>query len=457
MMSPSKGVPNHPDLDSEGDSNLSTSRLRWQQGRTEQEKDWLERDSKAFLHQSLSTPCLTVLDSCEGAEFVDIEGRRVLDFHGNYIHNVGFGHPEIVEAIHDQLKTLSFSTRRYTNKPAIELAEKLGELSNGSLTRALFAPGGAEAMSMALKIARMVTGRHKTISMWDSFHGATLDTISIGGEATFRYQTGPLLPGTEHVPPFNPSECPFDCGSSCSGSCARYIDYVLEKEGDVAAVIGETIRSSPFLPHPEYWKIVREACDRHGALLILDEIPHAFGRTGAMFTHQHYGIVPDLLVLGKGLGGGVIPFAAVLAKDELNEAIKERAIGHFTHEKSPLGSRAALAMINMIEREGLVEQATKKGAFALQHLQKLKAEHSWIHDVRGLGLMIGVELRHPDTGKPAKELANDVMVRCLELGLNFKISMGCIVNWTPPLTVTQDQLSNAIAILNQALKEYTSS
>ncbi|MDR9447527.1 MAG: aminotransferase class III-fold pyridoxal phosphate-dependent enzyme, partial [Balneolaceae bacterium] len=222
-------------------------------------------------------------------------------------------------------------------------------------------------------------------------------------------------------------------------------------------VIGETIRSSPFLPHPEYWNIVREACDRHGALLILDEIPHAFGRTGAMFTHQHYGIVPDLLVLGKGLGGGVVPFAAVLAKDELNEAIKERAMGHFTHEKSPLGSRAALAMIQIIEREGLVEQATKKGAFALQHLQKLKAEHSWISDVRGLGLMIGVELRHPDTSKPAKELANDVMVRCLELGLNFKISMGCIVNWTPPLTVTQDQLSRATSILNQALQDCTPS
>lgn len=446
-----KGEGSQPDLDSEGDSNLSESRARWHENRTELERSWLDRDAKAFLHQSLSTPCLTVVESCEGAEFVDIEGRRILDFHGNYIHNLGFGHPEILQAVQEQLHTLSFSTRRYTNKPAIELAEKLGQLTNGSLSRALFAPGGAEAMSMALKIARMVTGRHKTISMWDSFHGATLDTISIGGEATFRYQAGPLLPGTEHVPPFNPSECPFECGSACSGSCARYIDYVLEKEGDVAAVIGETIRSSPFLPHPNYWQTVREACDRHGALLILDEIPHAFGRTGAMFTHQHYGIVPDLLVLGKGLGGGVIPFAAVLAKDELNDAIKDRAIGHFTHEKSPLGSRAALAMIEVIERDELVAGAAAKGKAAIIELKAMAESHPWIHDVRGLGLMLGIELRNPESGEPAKAFANDVMVRSLELGLNFKISMGCILNWTPPLTVTSKQLSKAISILNQAL------
>ena len=243
----------------------------------------LQRDADVFLNQTLSSPCLQVLKESKGTTFTDIENRVCLDFHGNYVHNVGFGHPEVIQAVTDQMQSLSFSTRRYTNLPAIELAERLTGYTH-SLKRILFAPGGAEAVGIALKAARLHTGRHKTVSMWDSFHGATLEAASVGGEAVFRQHIGPLLPGTEHVPPPNPSECPFKCGTHCSLQCAGYLEYVLEKEGDVAAVVAETVRSSPFIPPPEYWKRVREACDRNGTLLILDEIPHALGRTGRMFT-----------------------------------------------------------------------------------------------------------------------------------------------------------------------------
>src|SRR2546426_8260553 len=244
---------------------------------------------------------------------------------------------------------------------------------------------------MALKLARVATGRFKTISMWDSFHGASLDAISIGGEAIFRRGIGPLLPGTEHVPPPDPPHCPFACGTQCSLQCARYIEYVLEKEGDVAAVVAETVRSTPYIPPPDYWRTIRAACDRHGALLILDEIPHCLGRTGKMFSCQHYEVVPDMLVIGKGLGGGVFPLAALVAREDLDIA-PERALGHYTHEKNPVGCAAGLATIECLEEGQLLENARVMGECALTRIGEMMQRHPLIGEGRGLGRLLGIEL-----------------------------------------------------------------
>ena len=153
------------------------------------------------MHQSLSSPCLNVINKSEGIYIEDIEGRKIMDFHGNSVHQVGHGHPRVVNAIKDQLDQLPFCPRRYTNTTAIDLASRLAELAPGNLNKMLFAPGGTNAIGMALKLSRYATGRHKTISMWDSFHGASLDAISIGGESLFRKDVGPLMPGSEHIPP----------------------------------------------------------------------------------------------------------------------------------------------------------------------------------------------------------------------------------------------------------------
>lgn len=437
----------------EGDLNNTTERKLWQEkSRDTATSELLQRDSDLFFHQALSTPCLDVIKSAKGATITLENGKSLLDFHGNYVHNVGFSHPKIVEAIREQVEQLSFSTRRYTNLPAINLAEKLTSYSP-SLNRVLFAPGGSEAIGMAMKMARVVTGRFKTISLWDSFHGATLDAASVGGEATFRRNIGPLLSGSEHAPPPNPSECPFRCGSVCNYSCADYIEYMLEKEGDVSAVIAETIRSSPFIPPPDYWKKIREACDRNGALLILDEIPHALGRTGKMFTFQHYGIEPDIVVVGKGLGGGILPFAAVIAKDAFNEKVKNHSLGHFTHEKNPLAATVALTLLQIIEDEGLLEHVETMHHFSMNKMMEIKERHEIVSDVRGLGLMLGIELRNPKTQEKAHIEAEKVMYRCMDLGLNFKLSMGNILNLTPPMNVTEEELSRALAIIDQALSE----
>src|SRR5438034_5208543 len=407
MNRPSKSAQNLDRLRSEGDLNLSPHRRAWAvENISPATQRTLDEDAGYFLHQSLSTPCLNALKSCQSAWIQDVEGRRYLDFHGNNVHQVGFGHPRVIAAIKEQLDTLSFCTRRYTCESAIALAKKLSELAPGDLARVLFAPGGTSAIGMALKLARVATGRFKFISMWDSFHGASLDAISVGGEAVFRRGIGPLLSGCEHVPPPDPRHCPFRCGADCNLACADYIEYVLEKEGDVAAVIGETVRCTPFIPPPDYWKRIRAACDKHGALLILDEIPTGLGRTGRMFACEHYEVVPDMLVLGKGLGGGVFPIAALLARESLNVAT-HTALGHYTHEKNPVGCAAGLATLDVICDENLVEHAARLGDYALAQLQEMKSRHSLIGDVRGKGLLLGIALLRD--GKPATDEAERVM------------------------------------------------
>ncbi len=447
---------------SEGDINISSRRAEWQTAALDTEtRDLLEEDARYFLHQSLSTPCMNALRACEGIYIEDLQGRRYMDFHGNNVHQVGFGNPDVIAAIKAQLDELPFCTRRYTNRPAVDLAKKLAEIAPGNLSKVLFCPGGSSAIGIALNLARVATGRHKTISMWDSFHGASLDAISVGGEAIFRHGIGPLLPGTEHVPPPDEYRCLWGCSNEidtrtaqprhCDLKCANYIEYILEKEGDVAAVIAEPVRSTPYIPRPEYWQAVRQACDRHGVLLIFDEIPHALGRTGEMFTCQNFGVTPDILVLGKGLGGGVLPLAALIASEDLNVAA-DRALGHYTHEKNPVLCAAALAAIEHIEAHNLVEHVRKLGRYTLTRMIEMMERHLLIGDVRGLGLLLGMELVKDRTTKErATDEAEAVMYRALSKGLSFKLTMGNILTLTPPLIITQKEMDQALMIIEECL------
>jgi 4-aminobutyrate aminotransferase len=443
-------------LGSEGDLNLSPRRARWQAAQLDAEtRTLLEEDARYFLRQSLSTPCLTALRGCDGAWIEDLQGRRYLDFHGNYVHQVGFANPAVVAAIKAQLDELPFCTRRYTNRTAVALARRLAELAPGDLNKVLLCPGGTGAVGIALKLARAATGRFKTISMWESFHGASLDAISLGGERIFREGAGPLLPGAEHAPPPDPYRCLWDCHTrgGCDLKCAAYIEYVLEREGDVAAVVAETVRATPVIPHRDFWRTVRGACDRHGTLLILDEIPTALGRTGTMFACEQFGVVPDMLVTGKGLGGGVLPLAAVIVRDGLDVAA-DRALGHYTHEKNPVLCAAGLATLNYIEEHGLLSRSRQLGAHLLQGLETLKTRHALIGDVRGLGLLAGIELVADRASRaPAPEAAEAVMYAALSRGLSFKVTMGSVITLAPPLTVTEDELNRALAILDECLAD----
>ncbi len=446
---------------SEGDVNRSRRRAEWAARNRHPDVDpLLQEDARYFLHQSVSTPCLSAIRKAEGIWIEDLAGRRYMDFHGNNVHHIGYGHPKLIAAIKQQLDSLSFTPRRFTCDPAVELARKLAEIAPGHLGKVLFTTGGSDAVEVALKLARAATGRHKTLSFWDAFHGAGFGAASVWGERLFRSgPIGPLLSGTEHVAPFACYRCAYGYPERdgkpdlalCHMACASYVSYVLEREGDVAAVIAEPARAVPYLAPPGYWRAVREACDRHGTLLIFDEVPTGLGKTGRMFACEHEGVVPDILVLGKALGGGILPIAAVICCPELDVA-GDWAFGHYTHEKNPVTTRAALATLSIIAEEGLVENARLVGSFALERLEEMKARHRIIGDVRGRGFLIGIELvRDRATKEPASDAAEAAMYRALDRGLSFKTTMGNVLTLTPPLVTSRTQMETALAILDQSI------
>src|SRR5262249_34291103 len=255
-------------------------------------------------------------------------------------------------------------------------------------------------MEIALRLARVATGRFKTVSFWDAYHGAGLAASTIGGEREYRSgANGPLLPGAEHVAPptcyRRPHGYPQRAGRPlphvCPKTCAQFGRYVLEREGDVAAVVAEPIRSTVYVPPPGFWAEVRAACDAHGALLVFDEVPNGLGKTGRLFAFEHFDVVPDIVVLGKALGGGILPLAAVIAREDLDVA-GDLSIGHYTHQHTPLLARAGLTTLDILTDEGLGERAARLGAWALERLRAIGRRHPCVGDVRGLGLRLAVEL-----------------------------------------------------------------
>jgi len=443
-----------PRLLTEGDINFTEERRKWDQRITDPiTRQILADDARYFLHQSMSTPCLDVLDSCKGSGMQTVSGKCLLDFHGNNVHQLGYGNDYIISQITEQLKSLPFSPRRYTNQPAVELARKLADLLPGNLNRSLFAPGGTSVIGIALKLARVVTGKYKVVSLWDSFHGASLDAISAGGEAIFRKQMGPMLHGVMHIPPPTTFRGIFGSTEADQLKYADYLEYVIEKDGEVGAFLAETIRNTDVqIPSKAYWKRVREICTKHGVLLILDEIPIALGRTGKMFAFEHFDIEPDIICLGKGFGGGIIPFAAMIARDSYNVA-QDISLGHYTHEKSPLGSVAALATINYIENKNLLQKVADNALWFGDELLKLKELFPIIGDVRGLGLLWGIELvKDRETKEKATKEAEKIMYECMQNGLSFKVSQGNVLQLSPALTIGREDLQKAISILSQAFR-----
>ncbi|OKP76579.1 4-aminobutyrate aminotransferase [Paenibacillus helianthi] len=436
----------------EGDINLSSERRSFQEAWLSPEtKEVLAEDSRYFLHQSMSTPCLNVITNAEGIYLEDMDGRKIMDFHGNSVHQVGYKNRYVLDAVMAQLENLPFLPRRFTNPVAIRLAQKLVQLAPGDLNKVLFTPGGTSAIGLALKLARKATGKFKTLSTWDSFHGASLDAISVGGEGVFRNGIGPLLPGSEHMMPYNSYRSIF--GDHDDGTYSlNYLEYMLEREEDVGAIILEPVRSTDVqIPPQAYFQRLRRLCDQYGVLLILDEIPTAFGRTGTMFVHEHFGIVPDIVVIGKGFGGGVFPMAGIIVREGLDVA-QDISLGHYTHEKSSVGCAAALATIEFIENNGLLEHAVQMGAYLQQRLTEMMQRHEAIGDVRVIGMLAGIELvtnRH--TKEKAAGHTEKVMYLCMERGLSFKVSNGNVITLVPPLITTQQQLDQALTIIEEAI------
>ncbi|EHD2236037.1 aspartate aminotransferase family protein [Vibrio vulnificus] len=438
---------------SEGDVNTTSARQAWNASMDdERTQALLKRDSEVFLHQAMSTPCLDTLEAAEGIYIQDATGKKYMDFHGNNIHQLGYGHPHVIKRVQEQIAKLPFSPRRFTNETAIECAEKLTQICGGELNRVLFAPGGTSAVGMALKLARHITGNYKVVSLWDSFHGASLDAISVGGEACFRQGMGPLMAGVERIPPAVSYRGAFPVADGSDVHYADYLEYVIEKEGGVGAFIAEAVRNTDVqVPSKAYWKRIREICDKHNVMLIIDDIPNGMGRSGEWFTYQAYDIEPDMLCIGKGLGGGLVPIAAMVTKDKYNTA-EQISMGHYTHEKSPIGCAAALATMEAIEQEGLLDKAKADSQFMREKLLEMKAKYPVIGDVRGIGMLWGIELVTDHESKArAYDEAEAVLYQCLNNGVSFKVSQGNVIQLSPPLIITREQLTEALAIFEEAI------
>lgn len=438
---------------SEGDVNTTPARQAWNASMDdERTQALLKRDSEVFLHQAMSTPCLDTLEAAEGIYIQDATGKKYMDFHGNNVHQLGYGHPHVIKRVQEQIAKLPFSPRRFTNETAIECAEKLTQICGGELNRVLFAPGGTSAVGMALKLARHITGNCKVVSLWDSFHGASLDAISVGGEACFRQGMGPLMAGVERIPPAVSYRGAFPVADGSDVHYADYLEYVIEKEGGVGVFIAEAVRNTDVqVPSKAYWKRIREICDKHNVMLIIDDIPNGMGRSGEWFTYQAYDIEPDMLCIGKGLGGGLVPIAAMVTKDKYNTA-EQISMGHYTHEKSPIGCAAALATMEAIEQEGLLDKAKADSQFMREKLLEMKAKYPVIGDVRGIGMLWGIELVTDHESKArAYDEAEAVLYQCLNNGVSFKVSQGNVIQLSPPLIITREQLTEALAIFEEAI------
>ncbi|EMD78841.1 4-aminobutyrate aminotransferase [Vibrio diabolicus E0666] len=438
---------------SEGDVNTTPARQAWNASMDdERTQALLKRDSEVFLHQAMSTPCLDTLEAAEGIYIQDSTGKKYMDFHGNNVHQLGYGHPHVIKRVQEQIAKLPFSPRRFTNETAIECAEKLTQICGGELNRVLFAPGGTSAVGMALKLARHITGNYKVVSLWDSFHGASLDAISVGGEACFRQGMGPLMAGVERIPPAVSYRGAFPVADGSDVHYADYLEYVIEKEGGVGAFIAEAVRNTDVqVPSKAYWKRIREICDKHNVMLIIDDIPNGMGRSGEWFTYQAYNIEPDMLCIGKGLGGGLVPVAAMVTKDKYNTA-EQISMGHYTHEKSPIGCAAALATMEAIEQDGLLDKAKADSQFMREKLLEMKAKYPVIGDVRGIGMLWGIELVTDHESKArAYDEAEAVLYQCLNNGVSFKVSQGNVIQLSPPLIITREKLTEALAIFEEAI------
>ncbi len=436
----------------QGDHNSSALREEYTSQLNKDTLEWLEEDARYFLHQALSTPVMNVLSKTEGAYIHDLQGNKYLDLHGNGVHNAGFSNPDVIQsAIHQLQEHLAFTPRRYTNIPAIQLAKKLVEITPTGLDRVLFCPGGSEAIEMAISLAKHVTGRWKTISYWDSYHGNGFQASSVGGEEHFTNGQGPMVPGAFHVefPNYYRNPWGFTDEKQIDDEYLRQIKIILKRNPDVAAIIAEPISATPVVPSLYYWQQVRTICDEYGILLIFDEIIEGFGRTGKWFASEHF-VTPDVLVMGKSLGGGILPLAGIATREKYN-VLQHRSIGHFTHEKNPLSCAAGLAGINYIETHKLVNNSFALGEYLISELNNLKETFPIIGNVAGRGLHIGVDLVLNQESKERAEMeAEKVMYDCLRQGVALKVIEGNILTMRPSLLITKEDCDLIIRSLKNS-------
>ena len=434
--------------------------------------------------QSQISPLVVV--GAEGRHFWDHDGKRYLDFASLVVNaNVGHQHARVVEAISTQARRLCATAPAMTDQTRARLAGLLAEVTPGDLTMSLFTNGGAEATENAIKLARWYTGRHKIVARYRSYHGATAGAVSVTGDPR-RWPAEPGIPGVVRM--FDPypyrcsaghshsqADAPGGDGGACvpspdPGACpvcsgGPHLEEILQYEGPhtVAAVMLETVTGTNgvLVPPEGYLKSIREVCDRHGILLILDEVMAGFGRSGRWFACEHWDVVPDIMTVAKGITSGYVPLGAMVVSQRLADWLQDHEFpSGLTATGNPIACAAGIATIEAMRDENIVENAAAMGDVLAAALPLLTAKHPCIGEVRGLGLLWGLELvkdratRQPlvpfnakgEAAGPMRRLAEAAMARGLSLMTHFNL-----VLVAPPLTITREELEEGLAILDEVL------
>ncbi len=406
----------------------------------------------------------------------DIEGNSYLDcMSGLWLKNVGYGRTEIADAAYQQMLELTYMPAGSTAVPTVKLAEKLAEITPGDLGRCFFTSGGSESVETALKIARAYqrrvgeAGRYRIISRRGSYHGATYGAMSLGGMPSApRIDYEPLMPGAVHVAQPNPYRCEFggETPDECGIRCANAVEDLIKFYGPqtVAAVIAEPIASPPgvAVPGDTYWPALRDICTRHGVLLIADEVITGFGRTGRMFACEHWGITPDIMTVAKGITSGYIPMGAAITRKEIADVFVGSEDASFRHIITfgghPVAAAAALRNIQIMEDEELPQNADEVGSYLLDGLRELYARHESIGDVRGKGLMCGVEVvkdRATKENFPSHVKLGDRLTGMFRQN-GLLLRGGDAMNIAPPLCATRDDIDEIVTVMDSVFTDLES-
>lgn len=435
--------------------------------------------SHLWLHASPTQVLSTqgdrrILVQGHGCTVMDAQGRTYLDaLSGQWLVNVGHGREAIAEAMAQQAKTLAYgNASRAATLPAIQLAAVLAHLTPGDLSMVFFSSGGSEAVESALKIARQYHAlcgepeRYKVIARRGSYHGATYGAMSVSGSRRgVDPYFGPLLPGALSVSAPYCYRCDYrKTYPECDVYCVDAIEDLLQYESPktVAAVIAEPVSAACgiVVPPPAYLPRLREICDRHGVLLILDEVITGFGRTGKMFASEHWGVVPDIMTLAKGLSSGYAPIAATICRQPVADvfgAAQGKALGHLlTFGGQPVACAAALANLDILQREGLVDNAATQGAYLLSQLQGLASRHPTVGDVRGLGLLCALELVMDRRTQQSFPIEGPEIAYLLETlaGLGLLTRADSNLYLAPPLCIERHEIDQLVGIVDTALSHF---
>jgi 2,2-dialkylglycine decarboxylase (pyruvate) len=416
------------------------------------------RDEHLIRYGMAFVPRLIV--KARGTSIWDADGNELLDFtSGQMCATLGHNHPRVLEAIAEASEGALHLFSGMLSPPVVELSRRLAEMLPPSLSKAMFLSTGGESNEAALKMAKLHTGKFEVIGFTGAWHGMTSGAQSVNFFAG-RQGYGPMLPGALALPVPNAYRCPVvHCRDACDGTCLEVgFDMVdAQSTGSLAALIAEPVESAGgvIVPPEDYWQKVRQRCEARGMLLIVDEAQTAF-RLGRNFAFEHFGVVPDILTLSKTLGGGV-PLSAVVTSETIEADCHDKGFLHVTsHISDPLPAQVGLAVLDVIKEQDLTARAVEMGAKLAAGLRYLQERHEIIGDVRGLGLLYGVELVQ-ETREPDAATARAITERCMELGLSMNIvaigTVAAIWRIAPPLTVSDEEIERGIAVMDQAIGE----